>query len=1175
MANTRKSKKSEFLAGYSDVGSYLVKPDKKTGRPGLWIARDPQGRDVLIKFWPFDISTDDEDLAEIWRSEIRQLQRLAALPGGEELLVPMIGSGKDERGYYLVLDVGRGTPLATFLGSKNRYASLASPRQPRNRLRHWLNAKRLIQALELLHSQGFVHRNLDEWAVITEMADEVDFRLTGFEWSMRIAGIGEKISDKRLPSQAGVYASFARDWQQLGLLLCAVFSVNEKRVLDLSIVPSDVAENFTSAEALLLRTLLGLQSSERIDAEVVCGRIDAIVSVVRAELAGIDSKFCLSIRLGQGSQIAESIRSVCADVESSDEIDQRQFVLDDLSEDAFFVVVQEPDAVGPRYMLFGRQLSYRLRRLRLNNTQGEPTWEFAASDRADKTRPSPGFIKGSVPFDVANLDLQSSREATRSFARRRGRVASWQELITAAEPKQLSKTPRDLTHRSFALLLLLEMAYAVADVFPIEALPPTPDSVADRNNLVVTFRADKKRAELSEILKLKPPAVRLREALTVEGFLEETSWALSEAGILGDRTNDTEWRFTELTTDEGREALWFSGSAAQQVQGAGFLTPSGMLGRTRQFERRLKALKALKNQSELLGMLVDPRLRVQESQDPLEEGDEAFKAMDESKQKALREILATVPIFVLQGPPGVGKTYLVGELMRRRFAHDSATRVLLSAQSNSAIDHLMDEVQGVFSGAAVQPVMIRARAADDDAQEGSLELDKQADELLAKLSRSPLLSESSESLQNKMRLLLQSRQSGLPSRQANAEARAFQGMILRASNMVFATTNSSAVERLIDEGSLFDWTIVEEAGKATGGELLSPLLLSNRRLMIGDHKQLPAFGAEKVIPLLERTEDVRDALKICEELIARHLKDLSLEELIDEVEESPDFPAVCSRAIEIFQLFETFAERELERQRINSRRGMPIARRLTEQRRMHPAIAKIVSDCFYEGMLTTNAEKAREYLTSDPKVFGTFVGKTFKPISFVDLPYVRSNPKFAGGDIRPPYSNRSEADAVVNVISSLKTDGSKPSLAILSPYQRQVRLIRSRIDGPEYAAELERFTSPFGGREFCGTVDSFQGDEADVVIVSLVRNNSHSSPMKALGFLQDTRRMNVLLSRAKWMLILVGSLEFYGKIVEFAESMPDQDVGFMKKFLAAFDNAQTAGDAIVMPISQSSDRSRA
>lgn len=60
---------------------------------------------------------------------------------------------------------------------------------------------------------------------------------------------------------------------------------------------------------------------------------------------------------------------------------------------------------------------------------------------------------------------------------------------------------------------------------------------------------------------------------------------------------------------------------------------------------------------------------------------------------------------------------------------------------------------------------------------------------------------------------------------------------------------------------------------------------------------------------------------------------------------------------------------------------------------------------------------------------------------------------------------------------------------------------------------------------FFGTVDSFQGNEADVVIVSLVRNNSRTGT-GALGFLSEPQRMNVLLSRAKWRLIIIGSLDF-------------------------------------------------
>ncbi|QNY29240.1 hypothetical protein IC763_11960 [Acinetobacter seifertii] len=58
------------------------------------------------------------------------------------------------------------------------------------------------------------------------------------------------------------------------------------------------------------------------------------------------------------------------------------------------------------------------------------------------------------------------------------------------------------------------------------------------------------------------------------------------------------------------------------------------------------------------------------------------------------------------------------------------------------------------------------------------------------------------------------------------------------------------------------------------------------------------------------------------------------------------------------------------------------------------------------------------------------------------------------------------------------------------------------------------------------TIDSFQGDEADFVIISLVRNNGMSNPISSLGILLDSRRINVMLSRAKYKLIIIGSYTF-------------------------------------------------
>ncbi len=1084
----------------------------------------------------------------------------------------MTASGKDGEGFYLILDPGRGSPLETFLETKNRHAVLNQPRLPRNRRRNWMNARRLVSALELLHSQGAVHRNIDGWSVVTALSDEPDFRLTGFEWSIRISSMKEPTSPKhRLPPDNNGYSSFARDWQKLGLLFTRLFGITESRALDMTFAPSEVAENFTAAEAILLRTMLGLQSSERIDADHLRRRIDDIVSSVSSEAAEKEAKHCFALRLGRGSPIAEAIRAKSADIDVNDIEEQIRFVTNDLEEEPYFAAIQENDATI-RYALLGRDLTYRLEPFRAAGSTDEATWEFAWCERVDRSRPPGGWIKGSVRLDPVTLEPQPSNEASKVFSRRRGRVSHWKDLIEKAMPAVAVRTSRDQAHQALALLLLLEMAYAVTDVFAVEVAPPRPVQTGDGYLLAVRMRADKSRSDLSEILGLRPPAVGFKEMLNAEGLTEAGAWSLSDSGALGERTNDTEWRYDNVSTENGQETFWFEGSAPQQVSGPAYLTPAGMVGRTSQFKRRMKALKALRDHSELLGMIVDRRLRLQESQDHLEDDDQ-LKEMDPSKQDALKEILATVPLFLLQGPPGVGKTYVVGDLVRRRFEDDSTSRMLLSAQSNSAIDHLMDEVRGVFEK---EPLMIRARAADDDAQDDGLGLDEQAEKHLSALAASPLAAAAPAALKARLdRLTKVTKTATDPktsssNQRTNAEMRAFHAMMLRAANLVFATTNSSAVERLIDEGSLFDWSIVEEAGKATGGELVSPLLLSNRRLMIGDHKQLPPYGVDKIIPLLAQAKDVKDALNLCEELISRHLRDEAIEDLFEEVEADTDFGALCADALRLLTMFETFVEKEFDRQK-TTKKGMPIARRLTEQRRMHPAIAKIVSDCFYGGELTTNPKKAALYRSKKPIVGKWSSGSEFKPITFVDLPYVRKVPNCGCEDRRPPWNNPKEADAVIEAISQLKVvgdvgePGERPKLAILSPYREQVKLIRKKLARNDAALKnLEQFDAPFPEEEYCGTVDSFQGDQADVVVISLVRNNHHSTPTKALGFLQDVRRTNVLLSRAKWMLIVVGCLEFYRNVVEFAGAKPDTNVGFLQQFLVALGQAEKDDDAVIV-----------
>ncbi len=103
--------------------------------------------------------------------------------------------------------------------------------------------------------------------------------------------------------------------------------------------------------------------------------------------------------------------------------------------------------------------------------------------------------------------------------------------------------------------------------------------------------------------------------------------------------------------------------------------------------------------------------------------------------------------------------------------------------------------------------------------------------------------------------------------------------------------------------------------------------------------------------------------------------------------------------------------------------------------------------------------------------------------------------------------------------------GVKPEdIAVISPYSAQVRVLSSKSPDPK--VEID-------------SVDGFQGREKELVIVSLVRSNREGE----LGFLVDTRRMNVAMTRARRKLIVIGdsstisAIDFYRQFIQYAEAM--------------------------------------
>jgi len=286
MAIPKRKSTSLFLTNYKIDADPLLSPDAGRGRPGLLPARDPEGRSVLVKFWPRDENVGGDDLEQIWRSEIRQLQRLAAVPRAEELFVPMVASGEDKEGFYLVLDPGQASPLQVFRRAKVQPPVLAQPRLPRNRRRLWANAKRAAEALELLHSQGVIHRNIDPWAVVTDFGEQPDFRLTGFEWSMRLAASDSALATLKPSDGRDGVASFGKDWTNLGILVAEMIGAPLDRVSDLRLVPSEIAEHISATEGQLLRSMMRLETAERLDGEAICRRMEDVVTAITAEAAG-------------------------------------------------------------------------------------------------------------------------------------------------------------------------------------------------------------------------------------------------------------------------------------------------------------------------------------------------------------------------------------------------------------------------------------------------------------------------------------------------------------------------------------------------------------------------------------------------------------------------------------------------------------------------------------------------------------------------------------------------------------------------------------------------------------------------------------------------------------------------------------------------------------------------
>ena len=197
---------------------------------------------------------------------------------------------------------------------------------------------------------------------------------------------------------------------------------------------------------------------------------------------------------------------------------------------------------------------------------------------------------------------------------------------------------------------------------------------------------------------------------------------------------------------------------------------------------------------------------------------------------------------------------------------------------------------------------------------------------------------------------------------------------------------------------------------------------------------------------------------------------------------------------------------------------------LETQYRMNEAIMGYSSQVFYNHQLKADATVAKRIL---------FEGDN--ALTFIDTAGCGFDEKIEGTSSTNPEEASLLFKHLTRLIESLSVHYSVtnfPTIAIISPYKQQINILKNQL---EHYPELQPFLNSIS----VNTIDSFQGQERDIVYISMVRSNNDGG----IGFLSDVRRMNVAMTRARKKLVVIGDsatlaqFPFYENFIAYAEKL--------------------------------------
>lgn len=289
---------------------------------------------------------------------------------------------------------------------------------------------------------------------------------------------------------------------------------------------------------------------------------------------------------------------------------------------------------------------------------------------------------------------------------------------------------------------------------------------------------------------------------------------------------------------------------------------------------------------------------------------------------------------------------------------------------------------------------------------------------------------------------------------------------------------------------VFDVAIVDEAGRATLSELLVPCIKAKRIILVGDHKRLAPVVEDDVIEKLNT-----DSKKGSDEFRA-------------------DKKDVTTSLFE--RLFERIESKSKDHTYLEN-----FKHTLTYNYRAHKSICDLYSNAFYKGILQTKTEisatKAHSLRAFKTNAIWLDTGKRSD----------KQDSQQGTGKI-----NHCNASIIYHTLKSLKDQilesGTIKDIGIITPYKDQSSLLNGRLKSIQEEYKKAGITIDIG------TVDSFQGSDRDMIIYDCVRSskakNTQQTQVKRQGskidFIADEKRLNVSLSRAKKLLLIVGDKEY-------------------------------------------------